>query len=148
MHTASSAGHAIVRERKCEFILSDIYLRFLITNVLRPRQKPGPKERAGAGVNRTPLLQVTTRGVVDLDSERARGALPATTAASAIAAARRELLVEVRILLGGHRHRQAQPASGTRQRRSMHMWQGRAAVRTPRGCPETKGGHAYLFMHQ
>ena len=30
----------------------------------------------------------------------------------------------------------------------MHMWQGRAAVRTPRGCPETKGGHAYLFMHQ
>ena len=44
--------------------------------------------------------------------------------------------------------RQAQPASGTRQRRSMHMWQGRAAVRTPRGCPETKGGHAYLVMHQ
>ena len=31
---------------------------------------------------------------------------------------------------------------------SMHMRQGRAAVRTRGGCPETKGVHAYLVMHQ
>ena len=31
---------------------------------------------------------------------------------------------------------------------SMHMRQGRAAVRKRRGCPETNGGHAYLVMHQ
>ena len=30
---------------------------------------------------------------------------------------------------------------------SMHMQQGRAAVRKRRGCPETKGGHASLMMH-
>ena len=29
---------------------------------------------------------------------------------------------------------------------STHMPQGRAAVRTWGGCPETKGGHAYLVM--
>ena len=39
----------------------------------------------------------------ELDLARAPGPLPASTAASAIAAARRELLGEVRIVLGGHR---------------------------------------------
>ena len=81
----------------------DLFLRFLLANVLRPRQKPSPKERAGAGVNRTPLLQVTTRHVAELHLERAQGALPASTACSAIVAARRELLGEVRIVLGGNR---------------------------------------------
>ena len=81
----------------------DLFLRFLLANVLRPRQKPSPKERAGAGVNRTPLLQVTTRGVVDLDSERARGALPAGPAASGGGAAHKELLKAVRIVRGGYR---------------------------------------------
>ena len=47
------------------------------------------------------MLQHDT--VAELHKERAQGPLPATTAASAIAAALRELLVEVRILLGGHR---------------------------------------------
>ena len=88
-------------KKKYEFMLSDIFLRFLLTSVLRPRQKPSPKERAGAGVNRTPLLQVTTRGVVDLDSERARGALPAGPAASEGGTAHKELLKAVRIVRGG-----------------------------------------------
>ena len=49
------------------------------------------------------ILHVTTRPAGELDLARAPGPLPASTAASAIAAARRELLVEVRILLGGNR---------------------------------------------
>ena len=100
-HGSSSVGHTIGREKKYDFMLSDIFLRLLLANVLRPRQKPSPKERAGAGVNRTPLLQVTTRGVVDLDSERARGALPAGPAASEGGTAHKELLKAVRIVRGG-----------------------------------------------
>ena len=100
---SDTGPHTIGREKKYDFMLSDIFLRLLLANVLRPRQKPSPKERAGAGVNRTPLLQVTTRGVVDLDSERARGALPAGPAASEGGAAHKELLKAVRIVRGGYR---------------------------------------------
>ena len=97
----SSVGHTIGREKKYDFMLSDIFLRLLLANVLRPRQKPSPKERAGAGVNRTPLLQVTTGHVADLLSERARGALPAGPAASGGGAAHKVLLNTVRIVRGG-----------------------------------------------
>ena len=98
---SDTGPHTIGREKKYDFMLSDIFLRLLLANVLRPRQKPSPKARAGAGVNRTPLLQVTTGHVADLLSERARGALPAGPAASGDGTAHKELLKAVRIVRGG-----------------------------------------------
>ena len=69
-HYTRPAGNTVGQKKKSTSLRSLVFLRFLPANVLRPRQKPSPKERAGAGVNRTPLLQVTTAHAIKVDLER------------------------------------------------------------------------------
>ena len=92
------------------------------------------------------MLQHRRQG--ELDLARAAGTLPASTAACAIAAARRELLGEVRILLGGNRvdKRNLPAEQGTKA--SAARKKGRAALQSWRGYCETKGGRAYLVQRQ
>ena len=120
-------------------MLSDIFLRLLLANVLRPRQKPSPKERAGAGVNRTPLLQVTTAHAIEVDLERAQEHSQASPTASGGGSTQKELLKAARIVQGGHdvdkRNLPAEQGKGVSCQQN-----GRICYATLERLPRDKGG--------